>query len=112
MSSRCAANSSTACGASCAAPVRRAWARTSAFQSCGTFIVVSSPDSARLGVLDASDLPQRGDEAAPVGALLGEHPPSGLRDAVVAPPPLAGLLDPAPLDPAAILQPVERGVER
>src|SRR5262245_55852604 len=106
MSSTCAASSSMVCAGRSAAPVRRACARTIAFQSCVRSMTVL------LRELHARDLPERGDEPPPVGALLGEHAPPGLGDPIVAAPPLAGLLDPASLDPAAILEPVQRGVER
>src|SRR6187431_380124 len=62
--------------------------------------------------LHARDLPERHQEAAPVGALIREHPAARFRDAVVAAPALAGFLDPAPFDPAAFLEPVQRRVER
>ena len=56
-------------------------------------------------------LRERGHEPPPVLALFRQHRAAGVGDAVIAPPPLAGLFHPASLDPAAILHPVERGVE-
>src|SRR5215831_1524254 len=101
MSSRCAASSSTVCGGSAGA-----CARTSDFQSWRRPMVCSS------GELDAGHLAERRDQARPVGPLLAEHAAPGLGDAVVAAPALPGLLDPPPLDPPALLEAVERGVER
>src|SRR3954449_222750 len=63
-------------------------------------------------VLDPGDLRQRGDETAPVGALLGQDAPPRVRDPVVTPPAGARLLDPASLDPAAVLEAVQGGVQR
>src|SRR3982751_6866300 len=63
-------------------------------------------------VLDRGDLRQRGDETAPVGALLGQDAPPRVRDPVVTPPAGARLLDPASLDPAAVLEAVQGGVQR
>src|SRR5688500_1199761 len=65
-----------------------------------------------LRVFHARDLAEGGDESAPVVALFGEYAAAGVGNAVVAPPALSGLLDPAAFDPAAILEPVQRGVER
>src|SRR5215471_8933243 len=104
MSSTCVASSSIVCWASSAAPVRRACSRTSLFQSCGGM-------ACPLGVLDAGNLAEGGDETAPVGPLLRQDAAPGFRDAVMATAPLAGLFNPAPLDPAAVLEAVQRGVE-
>src|SRR5262249_52307748 len=52
-----------------------------------------------------------GDEALPVGALLGKHFPARLGDPIVAAASLPRLLDPPSLDPAAILHAVERRVQ-
>src|SRR6185436_16026092 len=52
------------------------------------------------------------DEFPPVVALRGEHAPPFGGEPVEAPPPLAGLLDPASRDPAALLEAVEEGIER
>src|SRR3954467_3173314 len=65
-----------------------------------------------LCVLAAGDLGQRGDEAAPVGALLDEHAPPRVGNPVVAAAALAGLFHPPALDPAAIFEAIERRVER
>src|SRR5262245_39508526 len=109
MSSRCAASSSTACPGRLPAPVSRACLRMSARKS-GFGVMSMSRKESR--VLHPGELAERGDEAGPVGALLGEDAPAGLGDAVVTAAALARLLDPAPLDPAAILHAVERRVER
>src|SRR3954453_9194412 len=109
MSSRCAASSSIVCDGRSRAPFAAAWRFTRVFQSCRG--VMRSPLRRSSGVLHDGELSERGDEPRPVGALLGEHLPAGLGDAVVAAAALAGLLDPAALDPAAVLEPVEGRVE-
>src|SRR5688572_24550101 len=48
----------------------------------------------------------------PCLALPGEHASSFRGEAVEASLPLAGLLDPSPLDPAAVFEAQQRGVER
>src|SRR5262249_41922710 len=52
------------------------------------------------------------DEGLPGLTLLGQLPASLRREPVEASTPLARLLDPAALDPAAVLETEERGVER
>src|SRR5262245_52517616 len=52
------------------------------------------------------------DEGVPAAALLGENPPAGGGQAIAAPAAFAGSLDPAALNPAALLEPVEQGIER
>src|SRR3954451_695663 len=103
MSSRCAASSSIACTGSEGAPVFAACVRTRAFQSCCIY---------PLRVLDAGDLGQRRDEAAPVGALLHEYAPPRVGNPVIAAAALAGLFHPPALDPAAIFEAIKRRVER
>ena len=68
--------------------------------------------SFQSGVADAGHLAERGDEARPIRALAGQHLRAGVGDPVVAPSPLARLLDPPPADPAPRFHSVERGVER
>src|SRR5262249_60069359 len=63
-------------------------------------------------VFHAGHLSERGDETAPVGALLGEHAAARVGDAVVAAPPLARFFDPPSPNPAAIFEAVQRRVER
>src|SRR5207249_1849931 len=106
MSSRCAASSSIVCTAR-SAPAARAWRMTSILQSR-----VASMEPSASGEFDAGDRPQRRHEPAPVGPLLGQHPAPRIGDPVVTPPALSRFLDPSAPDPAAILHPVERGVER
>src|SRR5690242_15278302 len=108
MSSRCAASSWIVWSGRLSAPVARACARTSAVQSCVGAVMRNLPS----GEADACDLPEGGDEPRPVGALIREYFAAGLGDAVIAAPPLAGAFDPAPADPPAIFQAVQRGVER
>src|SRR5262249_42615495 len=51
-------------------------------------------------------------ESAPAAALGGQHLLSRGRQPVVAAPALAGLLDPAPLYPAAFFKPVQQRIQR
>ena len=52
-----------------------------------------------------------GDEPFPALPLIREHLPSGPGDPVITTPALPGLFDPPPLNPAALLQPVQQRVE-
>src|ERR687898_1542888 len=52
------------------------------------------------------------DEGLPGLALFGQHAASLWREPVEAPSPLTCLLDPAALDPAAVLETQQRGIER
>src|SRR5215213_2587863 len=63
-------------------------------------------------MFDTRNAADRGDELAPATALRRQDLFARGGQAVIAPPPLARLLDPAPLDPAALLQAVEQRVER
>src|ERR687883_1594761 len=63
-------------------------------------------------MLHPRDAVDRQHELAPRTALGREHLPPLAREAVVAAAPLAGLLHPPPLDPAAPLELVEERVER
>ncbi len=69
----------------------------------------SSPD---LCMFQPRGFRQRIDERRPPAALRGQGPAALSGELVIAPPPLAGLLDPSALDPLAILELVEEGIER
>src|SRR5258708_521528 len=56
------------------------------------------------GILEARDAVDGEDEVLPAAALGGQHLAAERRELVVAAPALAGLLDPLPLDPAALLE--------
>src|SRR4051812_39242730 len=71
-------------------------ARTSAFQS---------------GMANPGDAVQRRKEGAPAAALRAEDLAAGRGEPVEAPPPHAGLLDPAAEDQPTALQAVQRRVE-
>ena len=70
---------------------------------------VLRPQSRMRGSHDRS---YRADERFPGLALLGQYAAPRWREPVEASSPLAWLLDPAALDPAAVLQTEQRGVER
>src|SRR3954469_25967349 len=61
---------------------------------------------------DPGDAVQRGVEALPHAALARERLPAGARQLVVAAAALPGPLDPAPFDQPAVLEAVQRRVER
>src|SRR5204863_7845830 len=61
---------------------------------------------------DLRDAVQRDEERVPHAALAGQCLATGAGELVIAAAALAGALDPAPFDPAAIFEAVERGVER
>src|SRR6478736_2787972 len=63
-------------------------------------------------VADPGHAVERDKEGVPHAALPRQGGAAGLRQAVVAAPPLAGLLHPASFDQAAILELVQRRVER
>src|SRR5262245_16305207 len=63
------------------------------------------------GMLASRHAPYRLHERLPGLSLLGEHAPSRGRDPVEATAALVGLLDPGALDPAALLQAIQEGVE-
>jgi hypothetical protein len=63
-------------------------------------------------MLEARNPIDRRDERPPPRALLREHFAPCRRQPVVPAAALPGLLDPAPVDPAAPLEPVEQGIER
>src|SRR5262245_30493663 len=52
------------------------------------------------------------DEIAPGASLRGEHARTRGRQLVEPPPPLTRLLDPAALNPAALFQSIQKGVQR
>src|SRR5689334_22860456 len=64
------------------------------------------------GMFDTRDAVDRLDELPPAVALGGQHLFPFGRQAVVTAAALAGVLHPAALNPAALLQAVEQGVER
>src|SRR5688572_5533175 len=63
-------------------------------------------------MLDPRDEPDRLDEALPRLALARERAPPVGGERVEAAPPLPRLLDPAPLQPATLLEAVEQWVQR
>ena len=69
-----------------------------------------APSGSSLG--HSSNSVDRRDEDAPARALRGQDAAAFARQPVVAAPALAGLLDPAALDPATALEAVEQRVER
>src|SRR5262249_34713680 len=68
--------------------------------------------SCRSRILHPGEIPNQREELPPLLTLRLEHLSALRGDLVVAPPPLARLLDPAPLNPLAFFELVERGVER
>ena len=64
------------------------------------------------GMFPSRDEPHGIDELVPGPALLEQYTLTSGRDPVEAAPPLAGLLDPCPLDPAAFLEAIEQRIER
>jgi hypothetical protein len=58
------------------------------------------------------DAVQRPEEVLPGRAFLGQDAAARRRDAIAAAPARPGALDPAALDEAAILEPVQRRIER
>src|SRR5262245_53426170 len=64
------------------------------------------------GMFGSGDSTDRGHEGLPCATLRLQHFLPFGRQLVIAPPPLPGLLHPLPLDPAALLQPVEQRIER
>src|SRR5690242_11571574 len=64
------------------------------------------------GIADPRDAVDGGDEVLPALALRLERRAASGREAVEASPALAGFLDPAPDDPAALLESIEQGIER
>src|SRR5688500_6931635 len=65
-----------------------------------------------MGRLDAGDQRERRDEAAPVFSLRSQYGAAAVGNAVIAPAPLAGFLHPAALDQAALLEAIQRRVQR
>src|SRR5688572_21603298 len=63
-------------------------------------------------MVDSGDEPHRGDEGLPGSALAGEHPPALGGEPVETPAPLPRFLHPSALQPAALLEAIEEGVER
>src|SRR5262249_17875367 len=65
----------------------------------------------RSRILHSGEVPDQREELPPLLALRLEHAASLRRDRVIAPPPLAGLLDPAAVNPFPFLELVQRRVE-
>src|SRR5262245_31924874 len=63
------------------------------------------------GMVELQDAVNAGNELRPRPALLLEHLLALGGHAVVPPAALSGLLDPAPLDPAAVLEAIEQRIE-
>src|SRR5262245_48340708 len=61
---------------------------------------------------DAGDAADRAREHLPGAALRGQHPAPLRRQTIEPPPALAGFLRPTPLDPFALLEAIEQGIER
>src|ERR1700683_1688536 len=61
--------------------------------------------------LHLGDVLNRANELAPRPALLGKRLAAPRRQPVITPPPLPGLLQPSPFNPAALFEPVEHGIE-
>src|SRR5262245_66570041 len=59
----------------------------------------------------SGDAAERQDEFAPGVALRGQDVGADRRQPVIAAPPLPGFLDPAPEDPAALLEAIEQWIE-
>src|SRR5439155_23455241 len=100
-SARWHASSSTTSGES-SRHSRSARSRTSAFHC----------RRSRSRITNSSEIPNQLEELPPFFALRREHLAAPGRNPVVAPPALAGLLDPAARDPFAFFELVEGGVER
>src|SRR2546425_10294882 len=68
--------------------------------------------SVHSGMVDSRDEAHRVDESFPGLALTSEDAAALGRQAVEAPPSLAGLLHPPPLEPPAFFQPIQERIER
>src|SRR5262245_39408148 len=64
------------------------------------------------GMAETGDAVDGLDKGGPGLSLAFEHPDAGRGEPVKPAATLAGLLNPAPADPAPLLQPVEQGIER
>src|SRR5262245_19616964 len=104
MSSRCSAISSKVASGS-TTPARDACARISACQSNRDVISAS-------GWTQPGKLRQGCDKAAPVVALDGERLAALVGDAIAAPPPLPRTLDPPAAHEVALLEAIERRIQR
>src|SRR5829696_8520112 len=62
--------------------------------------------------IDSGDTLKGGDQLLPAGPLVAQNSAAGGGELVVPATPLAGLLDPFPLDPAPALHAIEHRVER
>src|SRR4029079_4432541 len=85
--------------------------RNAAYSSSRCWRISSLIARGHSGIFDSSDAADRLDELAPGVALGLEHLGAGRGEPVVAAPALAGLLDPAALDPAALLEAVEERIQ-
>ncbi len=63
------------------------------------------------GMLDSRDPIDGQDKGLPVAALRRQNFLALRSQSVIAPPSLAGLFDPAPLNPAALFQPVQQRIK-
>src|SRR5262245_19809171 len=84
----------------------------------GSQVLVERRESGRriatwlLRRLDPGDLRQGCDEPCPILALTRQHPPAAVGNPIASAAALPRPLDPSPADPAALLEAVERFVER
>src|SRR5262249_34832149 len=103
-SARAASYAVLACVPSSSA-TSRSTPRPAASSACVTRTAMS-------GMADPRNAIERGEKVLPDAALLREHLAACGGQPVVAAAALAGALDPAALDQAAVLEAIERGVER
>src|SRR5574338_1341215 len=68
--------------------------------------------SFQSGMFDPGDAADRFDELAPAIPLCGEHLLSFRSQTGVAPASLSCLLDPSPLNPSALFESIQQGIER
>src|SRR4030095_7345344 len=63
-------------------------------------------------MFESRGLRQRGDERGPSSALCAKRLPADSSETVITAAPLSRVFDPSPVDPLAILELVEQGIER
>src|SRR5579862_5268960 len=68
--------------------------------------------SRKSGIVGFRDIADRFDKSSPVRPALGQNLLSFSGDAIVAAPPLPGLFHPATLNPPALFELIEQGIER